>query len=62
MQTLYEANTHPDVRAEDAYTLLDARQLWGNEAFRRSVLQYVRDANQHRFWLKIFRSTRGENR
>ena len=54
VQTLYEANTHPDVRAEDAYTLLDARQLWGNEAFRRSVLQRVRDANQHRFWSEDF--------
>ena len=54
VQSLYEANTHPDVRVEDAYTLLDARRLWGDESFRRSVLQHVRDANQHRFWAEDF--------
>lgn len=54
VQTLHEANAHPDVRAEDAYTLLDARQLWGDEGFRRGVLQHVSDANQHRFWVEDF--------
>ena len=54
IQTLYEANAHEDAVPEEAYTLLDAGQLWSSESFRRKVLERVKDANLHRYWLEDF--------
>ena len=54
VQTLYEANAHEDAMPEEAYTLLDAGQLWRSESFRRRVLERVSDAKQHLYWLEEF--------
>ena len=54
VKTLYEANAHADTMPENAYTLLDARHLWFNEAFRRSLLEKVKDEKLKRFWLEDF--------
>ena len=54
IQTLYEANSHEKAVPEEAYTLLDAGQLWRSESFRSKVLERVKDANLHRYWLEDF--------
>ena len=54
VMTLHEANSHPDVPREEAYTLLDVRHLWRDGAFRRRVLEKVSEATLHRFWIEDF--------
>ena len=54
VRTLYEANRHPSLRPEDAYTLLDLVELLEDDAFRREVLEKVRPEPLLRWWRNTF--------
>ena len=62
VRTLYEANGHPMLRPEDAYTLLDIARLLEDEAFRREVLEKVRSEPLRNWWRDTFPGTGKRNR
>ncbi len=62
VKTLHEANSHPNVEAEDQYTILDGLRLLTDEKFRGPVLAKLRDPYLLEWWSRDFGGWRREYR
>ncbi|MCY4617913.1 MAG: type IV secretion system DNA-binding domain-containing protein [Chloroflexi bacterium] len=62
VKTLHEANSHPQVEAEDQYTILDGLRLLSDEKFRAPVLARLRDPYLLEWWARDFGGWRREYR
>ena len=62
VKTLHEANSHPDVEAEDQHTILDGLRLLTDEKFRGPVLAKLRDPYLLDWWARDFGGWRREYR
>ncbi|MCY4619114.1 MAG: type IV secretion system DNA-binding domain-containing protein [Chloroflexi bacterium] len=60
VKTLHEANSHPQVAAEEQYTILDGLRLLTDTKFRSRVLPRLRDPYLLQWWANDFGGWRRE--